>query len=167
MVPYQTSPELGVFINKWGCNFMSICYLAAVFIKKSIPVAEVLRVYQVSMKLGYLQKEVIGPTGQPEDGCEVHNYIEIFRLFGGKCKAFKSEGMSYVPREGELEILRCRRAGHAGYHFMAGNGVPDQTRWQNEIAFDPIESHFDGTNTIHGSWTQFDGEIVDKRIIIT
>lgn len=164
---YQTDPSLGPYINKWGCDLMSIAYLASVQSGKPLTTESVLRAYQVGMKLGYIQKEEAAPDGSPVDGCDIYNYPEVFKLFGGNCKAFKFETATYQPASNELEILKCKRDGVKGVHFMAGNGKANSTPWQAEIAFDPIEYHVDdnGVKT-PGSWTQGDGWIVDKRILI-
>lgn len=160
---YQTNPELGPFINHWGCFFCSILekvekstgwYIR--FLNENV-----VGIYSYGVQMGWITKEVLdGAT--PKDGCfvldapSVYNYAAEMIDIRSRCTGYRKADKLYIPTIGEEEILCLGRAGYNGSHFVAGTGVAHVPEWQKEIEFDPIEG---------GSRCAKEGFIVSKRIL--
>jgi len=159
---YQTNPELGPFINKWGCHFCSILEKVEKRGKVKFTNAETVEVYELCMSAWAVQREEKSHDGSPLDGCTVLNGAAVFNIAakykgpGIRAKDFRHAPVHYYPAKNEEEILECEYPGHPGVHFMSGTGVKSPGRWQDEIEFDPIEG---------GSNTAKLGRIKSKRII--
>ena len=161
---FQDDPQLGPYINAWGCDFCSL--LALVEVKSNGTFTwdypGILEVYKQGMDHGYVQKEVQNPDGSPADGCTILDFTSFFALASQYAKVLVVCGgefyaeHDYQPTGNDAEILELKRDGHAGSHFTLGNGKANQTPWQNEIAFDPIRG---------GSQTAKLGWIASKRIL--
>lgn len=161
---YQTNPQLGKFINAWGCNLCcilekvekSLARFGKAF-KFSNP--DVVTVYKTAMERGFVQKEVFTEDGEPKDGCTVNNPKAVFNLCAEMfklpiyCESFRQADADYIPSDGEEEILELKRAGYNGSHFVSGNGNTKSLK--DEIEFDPIEG---------GSRCAREGWIASKRI---
>ena len=161
---YQTNPELGPFINAWGCH---ICCILEKVEKVSgyaysFTNEAILEVYRQGMADGFIQKEIKDDAGNPVDGCDVLDGVGFFNLaaqYAGiphRLKSYMHVGVDFCKLEVEEEILKCAYPGHAGFHFMSGNGIKSNP-WQGEIEFDPIEG---------GSHTAKFGDIIEKRILV-
>lgn len=162
---YQTNPELGPFVNNWGCNIHSVLEkvekTSARFGRPfKFSNNDVSAVYVSAMRHGIIGPEVKSEDGAPVDGCVVNNGKALFNLCAVmyslpvRCDDMRTESASYTPISGEEEILELKRAGYSGSHFVAGNGVPSKSL-ANEIEFDPIEG---------GSQCAKKGWIASKRI---
>lgn len=161
---YQTNPELGPFINHWGCLFCSILEKAEKSIdwERKFSNADVVEVYKKCISLGFISKEVTNDNGVPIGGCWVINAPEVFNTavekLGGvmKCTGYRKVESSYVPKLHEEEILCLARKGYGGNHFVSGNGKVFSSL-KDEIEFDPWEG---------GSRCAREGYIDSKRILI-
>lgn len=154
---YQTDKELGPFINKWGCFFISILYHVEKQTGKEFSCDEILAIYREAIVRGYVQKELADAQGRPLDGCDVYDPKSVFLLAGGYCKGFYKAPRDFVPASNEVEILCLARADHKGFHFVAGNKNTKTGKLADEIAFDPIKG---------GSLTAKLGWIDSKRVLI-
>ena len=167
---YQTNPELGPFLNHWGCHFCCILEKVEIKTNQKFSNAEVVAIYQKAMSEGYVQKEVRDHENHPIDGCTIldgdkngaGDGDKIFNL-GAELKGspiraigYRWESKDYVIKPNEEEILELKRVGYPGSHFVSGTGVPHPELWQHEIEFDPIE---DGSQCARHGW------IESKRIL--
>jgi hypothetical protein len=152
---YQTNPELGQYLNHWGCYIISILEK----VEKANPGfkfsnSDIDKVYITAMRHGYVSLEV-NRNGNPFDGCTVQNYtpdqkwdghgtVGIFNtacdMFGlkNRCISSRHESKNYIPISGEEEILELKRDKYKGSHFVDGNGKAN-VHLLDEIEFDPIE----------------------------
>src|SRR5574344_1219874 len=160
---YQTNPELGPFINHWGCFLCSILEKVekSTGWEKHFSNENIVGIYQHGINAGWITKEVWdGAT--PKDGCfvldapSVYNYAAEFLGVRARCSGYKKVDKTYIPARNEEEILCLGRAGYNGSHFVAGTGVAHVPEWQGEIEFDPIED---------GSQCAKLGFIKSKRIL--
>ena len=161
---FQTNPELGPFINHWGCFFCSILEKVekSTGWQKHFSNENVVGIYVESMNRGWITKEEWdGST--PKDGCfvldapAVYNYAAEF--LGSKFRCTKYSGRvseKYMPKNGEEEILCLARKGYDGFHFVAGTGK-ECIPWNGEIEFDPIEG---GSKCARLGW-------IDSKRILT
>ena len=162
---YQTNPELGPYINLWGCDICSI--LSKVEKKSGYTWSwtndQIVEVYKKGILAKFIQEEVANPDGSPLDGCDVEDYAGFYNLaaeYAGiksVCVEMRFEDHLYEPLANEEEILELKRANHAGSHFVAGNGNTSPTNLETELEFDPIEG---------GSITAAQGWIASKRILV-
>lgn len=160
---YQTNPELGPFINHWGCFFCSILEKVekSTGWQKHFSNANIVGIYEYGIKHGWITPEVWDGSN-PKDGCfvldapAVYNYAA--ELLGSKwqCVKYHKVDKLYIPCAGEEEILELGRPGYNGSHFVAGTGAAHVPDWQKEIEFDPIEG---------GSQCAKVGFIKSKRIL--
>jgi len=159
---WQTNPELGIFINHWGCFFCCILEKVekATGWTKHFSNENVVGIYQTGMDSGWITKEV-WEKHSPVDGCfvinapAVYNYAAQFIGVASKCTGYSKVGKLYIPGKSEEEILCLTRYGYDGMHFVAGTGIAGNP-WNNEIEFDPIEG---------GSLCAKNGFIDSKRIL--
>jgi len=161
---FQDDVNLGPYINLWGCDFCSILRLVEV---KSSGTFEwdypgILEVYRQGMDQNYVQKEVANPDGTPKDGCSVYDFGSLFNMASEYAKVLAVCGGEFYAEHdyqitgNDAEILELKRDGHAGSHFVLGNGKINLVVWQSEIAFDPITG---GSQTARLGW------IASKRIM--
>ena len=142
---YQTNPELGEFLNHWGCHVVSIIGLAEKLSQYFISLSneQVYQVYHDGMWQGAIQKEEWN-EGIPFDGCDVLDGKAFFNIVTSTfeipviCTEYRKESKDYVCQNDEMEILELGRDGYNGSHFVIGNGRLSDP-WQDEIEFDPIE----------------------------
>jgi hypothetical protein len=159
---YQTNPQLGPFLNHWGCHICSI--LCKVEIRGGVKFtnAEVYAIYQEAIHAGIVQAEIKNELGQPLDGCTVYDGARLFNLAAGfkgvpdRAASYRHENADYVIKSNEEEILELKRSGYLGSHFVSGTGISNPDHWQGEIEFDPIEG---------GSQCGRIGYIASKRIL--
>jgi len=160
---FQTNPELGLFINHWGCFFCSILEKVekSTGWQKHFSNANVVGIYTVCMNMGWITKEEWdGST--PKDGCFVLDALAVYNYaaeqFGSvwRCTKYRKMDKLYLPYAGEEELLELGRNGYNGSHFVAGTGVIHSPDWRDEIEFDPIEG---------GSQCAKVGFIKSKRIL--
>lgn len=160
---FQTNPELGPFINHWGCFFMSDLEKVekSTGWTKRFSNENVVGIYVYSMNAGWITKEE-WKNGKPFNGCFVLDAPAIYNYaaeqLGSKwrCTGYRKADKLYIPCAGEEELLELGRDGYNGSHFVAGTGVAHAPRWQGEIEFDPIEN---------GSQCAKLGFIKSKRIL--
>jgi hypothetical protein len=154
---YQTNPELGPFLNKWGCFHNSIlCKLEKHAKGYRFTNDDVRRVYVTAMRHGVVQEEAFDGKGKPIDGCDILDHMELYNLaavmFGirSRCVEYRVEKPDYHTKPNEEEILELKRNGLKGSHFVCGNGsfgVPVKAR----VEFDPIEG---GSNCARDGWIE-------------
>jgi hypothetical protein len=154
---YQTNPELGPFLNKWGCFHNSIlCKLEKHAKGYRFTNDDVRRVYITAMRHGVVQEEAFDGKGKPLDGCDILDHMELYNLaavmFGirSRCVEYRVEKPDYHTKPNEEEILELKRNGLKGSHFVCGNGsfgVPVKAR----VEFDPIEG---GSNCARDGWIE-------------
>lgn len=160
---FQTNPELGPFINHWGCFFCSILEKVekSTGWTKHFSNENVVGIYVEGMKRGWITKEV-WENDKPKDGCfvldapAVYNYAAEQLGSKWRCTKYRKVDKLYLPYAGEEEILELGRDGYYGSHFVAGTGVIHSPDWRDEIEFDPIEG---------GSQCAKLGFIKSKRIL--
>ena len=169
---YQTNPELGPFINEWGCFFTSGLEKVekSTGWTKHFSNPNVVGIYQYCMEQTFRYYDgTIKPWisaeewdgSKPKNGCfiwnlpAVYNYAAEFLGSHYRCTGYKKVDKLYVPKRNEEEILCLGRDGYNGTHFVSGTGVKE-TPWQGEIEFDPIEG---------GSQCAKKGFIESKRIL--
>ena len=160
---FQTNPELGPFINHWGCFFTSILEKVekSTGWTKHFSNANVVGIYQHGMDAGWITKEEWNGS-TPKDGCfvlnapAVYNYAAEMIEAHARCTKYRKADKLYIPQYGEEEILCLGRNGYNGNHFVAGTGASHDPGWNQEIEFDPIEG---------GSRCAKEGFIVSKRIL--
>ena len=160
---YQTNPELGPFINHWGCFFCSILEKVEKstgwVLRFSNPM--VVAIYAGCIERGWISKEQ-WKNGQPFDGCwvldapAVYNYAAEQLGSTWRCKSYHKADKTYIPYANQEELLELGRSGYDGSHFVAGTGVAHVPDWNKEIEFDPIEA---------GSQCARIGFIKSKRIL--
>ena len=159
---WQTNKELGVFINKWGCNFISILEKVEKAGKWKLHFSNELvhDIYKECILKRYISAEV-WQGKEPVDGCTILYYQGVYNLAAeklgvkSKCINVRKEPASYNPKRHEEEILELGRNGYNGSHFVSGTGEKGNP-WQTEIEFDPIEG---------GSTCARLGFIKSKRIL--
>jgi hypothetical protein len=162
---WQTNKELGPYLNHWGCFIDSI--LQKVEKKSGYQFKwtneQIVEIYKHGISAGFIQEEIANPDGTPKDGCDVLDVVGVFNLgadFAGiadRAKSYHYAEHDYQPQDNETEILELKRDGYAGSHYVDGNDKANQTPWQNEIEFDPIEG---GSNCARVGW------IASKRIFV-
>ena len=160
---YQTNPELGPYINAFGCYLCSI--LEKVEKKSGYTVSfsneDVLKIYNDSMAQGFISQESKDADGNL-NGCVINDPDLVFNLAATmkgvnvRCLEVSHVDAKVLPNNNEEEILFCKRAGHDGGHFMAGTGKANPSHWQDEIEFDSWEG---GSKTAELGW------IDSKRIL--
>lgn len=162
---FQSNPELGPFLNHWGCNVCSILQK----VEKKLGYTfkwtneQIVEVYKLGIVAGFIQDEVYNKDGSPKDGCDVLDYVGFFNLAAKyansawRAKNMRHAEYNYQPLENEEEILELKRDGYAGSHFVTGNNKANQSPWQKEIEYDGIEG---------GSQCQKLGWIASKRILV-
>jgi hypothetical protein len=171
---WQTNPELGIFINHWGCFFC--CILEKV--EKSIGWTKhfsnenVVGIYVACMNKTFTYKDgttkpwisaEVWENGKPVDGCFVWNAEGVYNyaaeFLGSKFRCTKYSGRvseKYMPKIGEEELLCLMRKEYDGMHFVDGTGK-ECIPWNGEIEFDPIEG---GSKCAQLGW-------IDSKRILT
>ncbi len=158
---FQTNPELGLFINHWGCFYCSILEKVEKSTKwtRHFSNDDVVKVYKDCIASGMISPEQ-WKNNKPSDGCfvynapGVYNYAAKFLESKARCTGYKKVNKNYKPLSGEEEILCLNRKGYNGSHFVAGTNVAGILK--EEIEFDPIE---------YGSNCAKRGFIQSKRIL--
>lgn len=167
---YQTNPQLGPFLNHWGCHIHSILEKVEKVSGWNVKFTNenVLTVYYLGMSKGFIQREVFDKNGIPSDGCiilatgkDTHG-DEVFNIGAEilgihyRATEYRYESADYVPKKDEEEILELKRRGYYGSHFVSGTNIVG-CNWKKEIEFDPIEG---GSNCARDGW------IESKRILV-
>jgi hypothetical protein len=161
---WQTNPELGPFINHWGCFFCSTLEKVEKATGYTLHFSNenIVGIYVEGMRQGWITKEEF-KNNMPVNGCFVIDAPAIFnyaaRIIGVNVRCTKYSGRvsaKYLPKAGEEEILCLARKGYDGFHFVAGTGK-ECIPWQGEIEFDPIEG---GSKCAQLGW-------IDSKRILT
>lgn len=131
----QTDPLVSP-AREWGCYFFSIAAMVEQELGKVFEPREILKVYSMSVKNGYLDHEftVLLPKG-------------ILTLLGSKMRFMGKYDKAYVPTSSEKEILEFFNPSTGIVHFVLGDG-------KGNCFFDPWEN----------SKTVRDGYVRSKRI---
>ncbi len=114
----QTDSRLSDSINKYGCYFMSILFLANKHAGFELD----------SQSINALQG-ALKSNGHMGDNCYIKDPTAIFRYVGMKAEyTGVHESFDYVCGKDEIEILCYQRTGYR--HFMVGN--------KGIVAYDPM-----------------------------
>lgn len=110
----QTDTRLNANIQRTGCYFMSILYLANKHAQTPWDTAAINHVYEEAVSEGFMGAN-----------CFVYNPDGIFRLAGLRVRYTQHhEAPTRVCADNEIEILRFKHADFPGYsHFVVGNGI--------------------------------------------
>lgn len=123
----QTDKRLNVDINKYGCYFMGLLFIASKYACVSFSPTNIEDTYYKAVDENWLGSD-----------CYVKNPAEILRYFGLEVDHVRKEaGDLYESGWKETEIMQFLRSYKSGtgiksyYHFVVGAG-------ENRIAYDPM-----------------------------
>lgn len=113
----QRDARLNENINRWGCYFMSLLFLANKWNGTLLGATEIERIYRYAVKLFWMR-----------ENCYIENPRAILGYCGLDTEFLGKRGPHYLCGERDIEVLQYRRG--AQIHFVAGDG-------QGNVAYDP------------------------------
>jgi hypothetical protein len=121
----QTDKRLNEQINKYGCYFMSILFLANKYIGLQLSTTSIISVYNQSVKLGIM-----------ESNCFINDPDNIFKNLGMEAEyTQRHEPPKRRCKDNEIEILCLKYPTYN--HFVVGDG-------KGNIAYNPMGKTADG-----------------------
>lgn len=131
----QRDPRLNEAINRWGCYFCSILFLANKYTNCEISPEGILDTYHESVQSGWMTVK-----------CFIDEPDAIFHFMGLQTYYYdRHDPPEYVCRNHEIEILRFQRG--TWRHFVVGDG-------QSHVCYDPWGA----------SQAVAEGKLMDKRV---
>ena len=113
----QRDSRLNADIQARGCYYMSLLFLANKWARHQFDIAEIRRVYEHVVTLGWMREDCYILT--PE---RILGYVELETVYLGH------RGPHYLCGERDIEVLCYQRGGQT--HFVTGDG-------KGHVAYDP------------------------------